>query len=37
MRNNGLAEILSTDEHFDQIDGILRLDPRGLYQAAHGP
>lgn len=27
MRNNGITEIISTDRHFDRIDGISRLDP----------
>lgn len=31
MRNNGLTAIISTDTHFDHIEGISRLDPRQLY------
>jgi predicted nucleic acid-binding protein len=27
MRNNGLTTIISTDAHFDRVDGITRLDP----------
>jgi predicted nucleic acid-binding protein len=27
MRNNEIVTIISTDAHFDQIDGIIRLDP----------
>lgn len=30
MLNNGLTHILSTDDHFDQIAGITRVDPRTL-------
>lgn len=30
MRNNGLAQIISTDKHFDQFSGITRHDPRDL-------
>lgn len=37
MLNNGLAEIISTDRHFDLIPGLTRLDPQALYQAAGGP
>jgi len=31
MRNNGINEIISADEHFDRVDGITRLDPRRLF------
>jgi predicted nucleic acid-binding protein len=31
MQNNDMIEIISTDEHFDRIAGIRRLDPRELY------
>ena len=34
MQHNGLSQIISTDQHFDQIDGIIRLDPQQLYQSA---
>ncbi len=34
MKNRGLTEILSTDGHFDEIEGIRRLDPRALYEEA---
>lgn len=27
MQNNEITHIISTDKHFDQIDGITRLDP----------
>ncbi|MFQ5737861.1 MAG: type II toxin-antitoxin system VapC family toxin [Acidobacteriota bacterium] len=27
MINNGLRKIISTDKHFDEIEGIVRLDP----------
>lgn len=30
MRNNGIAEILSVDPHFDQIEGLTRHDPRAF-------
>jgi predicted nucleic acid-binding protein len=30
MHNHQLAHIISTDKHFDQIDGITRLDPLDL-------
>ena len=31
MQNNGLTEIISTDAHFDLIEGITRLDPKTLF------
>lgn len=31
MMNRGLKEILSTDSHFDQIEGITRVDPETLF------
>ena len=34
MKSNGLAEIVSTDSHFDLVEGIRRLDPVLLYQSA---
>lgn len=34
MVNNGLAEIISADRHFDLIAGIRRIDPIALYQQA---
>ncbi len=34
MKSNGLAEIISTDSHFDLVEGIRRLDPVLLYQGA---
>ena len=30
MQNHQLTHIISTDKHFDQIDGITRLDPQAL-------
>lgn len=36
MRNNGLSEIISTDTHFDLIEGIRRLDPQTLFAQAEG-
>ena len=36
MQNNGITEIISTDEHFDQIEGITRLDPLALFERALG-
>lgn len=37
MLGRGLRQIISTDSHFDQIEGIERLDPRELYEARRGP
>jgi predicted nucleic acid-binding protein len=34
MKNNSLAQIISTDRHFDQIEGITRLDPQELFSQA---
>ena len=34
MKSNDLAEIVSTDSHFDLVEGIRRLDPVLLYQGA---
>ncbi len=31
MQNNGLTIIISTDKHFDLIDGITRLDPQTIF------
>jgi predicted nucleic acid-binding protein len=31
MRNHGLIRIISTDQHFDQIAGIVRVDPQALW------
>ncbi|MFQ5796899.1 MAG: type II toxin-antitoxin system VapC family toxin [Candidatus Bipolaricaulia bacterium] len=31
MQNNGFSQIISTDTHFDQIQGIRRLDPKALF------
>ncbi len=31
MQNNGLSTLVSTDKHFDQIEGLIRLDPRTLF------
>ena len=34
MRSNDVSTIISTDGHFDRIDGIMRLDPHDLYRQA---
>lgn len=34
MQHNGISRIISTDKHFDQMDGIVRLDPQELYESA---
>lgn len=31
MQNNGLSTVVSTDKHFDQIEGLIRLDPQTLF------
>ncbi len=31
MRSHQLTHIISTDGHFDQIDGIVRLDPQDMF------
>lgn len=36
MLNNGLTDIISTDRHFDLIEGINCLDPLALYRQALG-
>lgn len=36
MQNNGLSEIISTDAHFDLIEGIKRLDPKTLFVKTKG-
>jgi hypothetical protein len=33
MQNHQLTHIISTDRHFDQIEGIARLDPQALFVA----
>lgn len=35
MHNRGITEIISTDAHFDRIEGITRLDPLRWYDQAH--
>ena len=32
MMNRGVKEIISTDSHFDLIEGITRLDPESLFR-----
>lgn len=32
MHNHQLVHIISADKHFDQIDGIIRLDPQSLFK-----
>ena len=34
MQHNNLTHIISADTHFNQIEGITRLDPQMLYQQA---
>lgn len=34
MQNHQLTHIISTDQHFDQIDSITRLDPQTLFKVA---
>ena len=36
MQNNDLTTIISTDEHFDQIEGLTRLSPQALFEQAQG-
>lgn len=36
MQNNSLTAIISTDDHFDRIEGITRLDPQALFTQARG-
>ena len=31
MKNNSITRIISTDHHFDRIEGITRLDPQALF------
>ena len=33
MQHRGLTRIISTDQHFDRIEGLIRLDPLTLYDA----
>jgi predicted nucleic acid-binding protein len=35
MRNNDVTAVISTDAHFDRIEGIMRLDPHDLFEQAH--
>ncbi len=37
MKRKGLTEIISTDPHFDIIEGIARLDPAELFDRAGKP
>ncbi|MFQ6100234.1 MAG: type II toxin-antitoxin system VapC family toxin [Anaerolineae bacterium] len=34
MQNQGLTRIISTDRHFDRIEGIVRADPQALWSQA---
>lgn len=36
MLNNGLREVISTDAHFDGIQGVTRIDPRELFERSRG-
>jgi hypothetical protein len=36
MKNHSIQEIISTDEHFDQMDGLIRLDPLRLFKVKEG-
>jgi hypothetical protein len=33
MHNRNLTRIISTDQHFDRIAGVVRVDPRALFTA----
>jgi predicted nucleic acid-binding protein len=33
MLNNGITEIISADQHFDGVEGIVRIDPLDLFRA----
>ncbi len=35
MLNHGLTHIITTDEHFDRIDGLTRVDPQTLFEQAN--
>ena len=35
MQNNEVSTIISTDVHFDRVEGITRLDPHDLFEQAH--
>jgi predicted nucleic acid-binding protein len=32
MRHHGLTHVISTDVHFDQFEGVVRLDPHDLWE-----
>ena len=36
MQNHHLTRIISADRHFDQIDGITRIDPRSMFGVKMG-
>ena len=36
MSNNGLTKIISTDAHFDRVEGIARLDPQTMFAEMSG-
>ncbi len=36
MSNNGLTKIISTDAHFDRVEGIARLDPQMMFAEMGG-
>lgn len=33
MQSQGLTHIISTDTHFNRVEGLTRVDPQGLYQS----
>ncbi len=35
MMNHDLTHIISTDDHFDRIEGLARVDPQTLYEQAN--
>ena len=37
MQNNAIKEIISTDEHFDKVDSLTRVDPLRLFESRQGP
>ena len=36
MKNHGFSEVLSTDKHFEMIEGLTRIDPQVLYSSVTG-
>jgi len=35
MRNHGVSQIVTADRGFDEVEGVMRIDPRGFDPSSH--